>query len=183
MSEKDKTLLMKLFFIKIESATVVPRKFRLQRNVKTGKEFSTVVCLINLLQRCEETGSLEDRRNGEGSGINPSIQSVGISRCDPPRAVPYTGGHSALCRCWICDTIEDLLIYSISSSSPPPTGYSSRVVMIMAGLVTSSSPVALKTRRVGARCKLNLSSAQTSSHWCGVIVRKVCALSGVAHVT
>ncbi|GFT29269.1 hypothetical protein TNCV_3588481 [Trichonephila clavipes] len=34
---------------------------------------------------------------------------------------------------------------------------------IVAGLVTNSSPVPLKTRRVGQRCTLNLSRAQTSS--------------------
>ncbi|GFV04378.1 hypothetical protein TNCV_919991 [Trichonephila clavipes] len=33
------------------------------------------------------------------------IQSVGIEKCDPTRAVMYTAGHSALCRCWICDTL------------------------------------------------------------------------------
>ncbi|GFW47549.1 uncharacterized protein TNCV_3177131 [Trichonephila clavipes] len=42
----------------------------------------------------------------------------------------------------------------------------------MACLVTSSSPVALKTRRVGQRCTLNLSRAETSSSWCGVVVRR-----------
>ncbi|GFW92826.1 uncharacterized protein TNCV_1736191 [Trichonephila clavipes] len=42
---------------------------------------------------------------------------------------------------------------------------------IVAGFVTSSSPVPLKTRRVGQRCTLNLSRAETSSHWCGVVVR------------
>ncbi|GFV73649.1 uncharacterized protein TNCV_3200241 [Trichonephila clavipes] len=41
----------------------------------------------------------------------------------------------------------------------------------LAGLVTSSSPVPLKTRRVGERCTLKLSRAQ-SSRWCGVIVRR-----------
>ncbi|GFS84783.1 hypothetical protein TNCV_2956801 [Trichonephila clavipes] len=34
---------------------------------------------------------------------------------------------------------------------------------------TSSNSVPLKTRRVGERCTLNLSRAQTSSRWCGVI--------------
>ncbi|GFX35256.1 uncharacterized protein TNCV_100631 [Trichonephila clavipes] len=34
--------------------------------------------------------------------------------------------------------------------------------------VMSSSPVPLKTRRVGQRCTLNLSRAETSSRWCGV---------------
>ncbi|GFX23833.1 uncharacterized protein TNCV_1788641 [Trichonephila clavipes] len=38
---------------------------------------------------------------------------------------------------------------------------------IMAGFVTGLSPVPLKTRRVGQRCALNLSRAQTSSRWCG----------------
>ncbi|GFW23448.1 hypothetical protein TNCV_3805451 [Trichonephila clavipes] len=33
--------------------------------------------------------------------------------------------------------------------------------------VTSSSSVPLKIRRVGERCTLNLSRAQTSSRWCG----------------
>ncbi|GFW06232.1 uncharacterized protein TNCV_37071 [Trichonephila clavipes] len=41
---------------------------------------------------------------------------------------------------------------------------------IVAGLVTSLSPVPLKAHRVGKRCTLNMSRAQTSSHWCGVIV-------------
>ncbi|GFV67724.1 uncharacterized protein TNCV_4624041 [Trichonephila clavipes] len=54
---------------------------------------------------------------------------------------------------------------------------------IVAGFVTSSSPVPLKTRRVGQRCTLNLSRAETSSHWCGVIVRRRGASSGVVHVT
>ncbi|GFS71451.1 uncharacterized protein TNCV_5051541 [Trichonephila clavipes] len=33
--------------------------------------------------------------------------------------------------------------------------------------VMSSRPVPLKTRRVGQRCTLNLSRAETSSRWCG----------------
>ncbi|GFX51997.1 uncharacterized protein TNCV_3064141 [Trichonephila clavipes] len=50
---------------------------------------------------------------------------------------------------------------------------------IVAGFVTSSSPVPLKTRRVGQRCTLNLSRAETSSRWCGVVVRRGGASSGV----
>ncbi|GFV18462.1 uncharacterized protein TNCV_4468981 [Trichonephila clavipes] len=53
----------------------------------------------------------------------------------------------------------------------------------VACLVTSSSPVPLKTRRVGQRCMLNLSRAETSSLWCGVVVRRGGASSGVIHVT
>ncbi|GFU54402.1 uncharacterized protein TNCV_3464151 [Trichonephila clavipes] len=38
--------------------------------------------------------------------------------------------------------------------------------------VMSSSPEALKSRRVGERCPLNLSRASASSRWCGVVVRR-----------
>ncbi|GFX55319.1 uncharacterized protein TNCV_3968731 [Trichonephila clavipes] len=38
--------------------------------------------------------------------------------------------------------------------------------------VMSSSPVPLKTRRLGQRCTLNLSRAETSSRWCGVVGRR-----------
>ncbi|GFX94796.1 uncharacterized protein TNCV_2378691 [Trichonephila clavipes] len=38
--------------------------------------------------------------------------------------------------------------------------------------VMSSIPVPLKTRLVGQRCTLNLSRAETSSRWCGVVVRR-----------
>ncbi|GFX50776.1 uncharacterized protein TNCV_2723601 [Trichonephila clavipes] len=48
-------------------------------------------------------------------------------------------------------------------------GYRYRIV---ACHVTSSSPVPLKTRPIGQRCTLNLSRAETSSHWCGVVVRR-----------
>ncbi|GFV85715.1 uncharacterized protein TNCV_2003361 [Trichonephila clavipes] len=54
---------------------------------------------------------------------------------------------------------------------------------VMACLVTSSSPVPLKTRRVGQRCTLNLPRAEMSSRWCGVVVRRRGASPGVVHVT
>ncbi|GFX29634.1 uncharacterized protein TNCV_4777061 [Trichonephila clavipes] len=38
--------------------------------------------------------------------------------------------------------------------------------------VMSSSPVPLKTRHVEQRCTLNLSRAETSSRWCGALVRR-----------
>ncbi|GFT55248.1 uncharacterized protein TNCV_4611251 [Trichonephila clavipes] len=43
---------------------------------------------------------------------------------------------------------------------------------MVACFVTGSSPVPLKTCRVGQRCTLNLSRAETSSRWCGVVVRR-----------
>ncbi|GFV35246.1 uncharacterized protein TNCV_620421 [Trichonephila clavipes] len=54
---------------------------------------------------------------------------------------------------------------------------------IVAGFVTSSGPVPLKTCRVGQRCTLNLSRVETSSRWYGVVVRRGGASSGVVHVT
>ncbi|GFW03540.1 uncharacterized protein TNCV_3020521 [Trichonephila clavipes] len=54
---------------------------------------------------------------------------------------------------------------------------------IVAGLVTSSSPVPLNTRHVGQRCTVNLSTAQTYSRCCGVVVRRGDTSSGVIHVT
>ncbi|GFX50292.1 uncharacterized protein TNCV_2892091 [Trichonephila clavipes] len=53
---------------------------------------------------------------------------------------------------------------------------------IVACLVTSSSPVPPKTLRVEQRCTLNLSRAETSSRWCGVVVRSGDASSGVVPV-
>ncbi|GFW65798.1 uncharacterized protein TNCV_586241 [Trichonephila clavipes] len=54
---------------------------------------------------------------------------------------------------------------------------------IVAGFVTSSGPVPLKTRSVGQRYSLNLSRAETSSRWCGVVVRRGGASSGLVHVS
>ncbi|GFX30108.1 hypothetical protein TNCV_2618191 [Trichonephila clavipes] len=41
----------------------------------------------------------------------------------------------------------------------------------------------LKTRRIGQRCTLNVSRAETSSRWCDVVVRRGGTSSGVIHVT
>ncbi|GFW08963.1 hypothetical protein TNCV_3475101 [Trichonephila clavipes] len=49
---------------------------------------------------------------------------------------------------------------------------SSSCYLLITKGVTSSSPVPLKTRRVGERCTLNLSRAQTSSCWSGVVVKR-----------
>ncbi|GFY28838.1 hypothetical protein TNCV_4719711 [Trichonephila clavipes] len=50
-------------------------------------------------------------------------------------------------------------------------------VSVRGWLVTSLSPVPVKTHRVWERCALNLSGAQTSSRLCGAVVwRKGCQL-------
>jgi hypothetical protein len=61
LSAKDKALLVKLFYLNQESATIALRKFRVQKNVRSGKGPLTVPGLIKLVQRFEETGMLEDR--------------------------------------------------------------------------------------------------------------------------
>ncbi|GFV78589.1 hypothetical protein TNCV_1888951 [Trichonephila clavipes] len=49
--------------------------------------------------------------------------------------------------------------------------------------VMRSSLVPLKTPRVGQRCPLNLSRAEMSSRWCGVVVKRGGTSSGVVHIT
>ncbi|GFV92534.1 uncharacterized protein TNCV_1744391 [Trichonephila clavipes] len=73
-----------------------------------------------------------------------------------------------------------LVEFSIINKAAVAEWYKYRIVVCH---VTSSSPVPLKTRRVGQRCTLNLSRAETSSRWCGVVVRRGGASSGVVHVT
>ncbi|GFW97531.1 uncharacterized protein TNCV_4992061 [Trichonephila clavipes] len=57
---------------------------------------------------------------------------------------------------------------------PEASGFGSPVVKVSdhGKHIMSSSPVPLKTRRAGERGAINLSRAQTSSLWCGVVVRR-----------
>ncbi|GFW63729.1 hypothetical protein TNCV_4940211 [Trichonephila clavipes] len=59
-SAPDKALLVKLFNMNEESATIALRKFRVQKNVKSGKGPLTPAGLLKLVKRFEETGKLED---------------------------------------------------------------------------------------------------------------------------
>ncbi|GFV69280.1 hypothetical protein TNCV_2430181 [Trichonephila clavipes] len=38
-----------------------------------------------------------------------SIKSVGTERCNPQRSILHTSGHVALCGCWICPLVWNLL--------------------------------------------------------------------------
>ncbi|GFX85098.1 uncharacterized protein TNCV_4979531 [Trichonephila clavipes] len=71
-------------------------------------------------------------------------------------------------------------IWLLWTRNPHTQGCGSPVVKVSdhGRHVMSSSPVPLKTRRVGQRCRLNLSRAETSLRWCGVAVRKGAANSG-----
>ncbi|GFU78031.1 uncharacterized protein TNCV_4855091 [Trichonephila clavipes] len=70
-------------------------------------------------------------------------------------------------------------IFPLSSVVAVAEWYRYRIV---AGFVTSSSSVPFKTRRVGQRCTLNLSRAETS-RWCGVVVRRGECQLRCRHVT
>ncbi|GFV23552.1 DUF4817 domain-containing protein [Trichonephila clavipes] len=61
LSAPDKALLVKLFYMNEESVTIALRKFRVQKNVKSGKGPLTPAGLLKLVNRFEETGKLEDR--------------------------------------------------------------------------------------------------------------------------
>ncbi|GFT64510.1 DUF4817 domain-containing protein [Trichonephila clavipes] len=61
LSAPDKALLVKLFYMNEESATIALRKFRVQKNVKSGKGPLTLAGLLKFVKRFEETGKLEDR--------------------------------------------------------------------------------------------------------------------------
>ncbi|GFT23039.1 transposable element Tcb1 transposase [Trichonephila clavipes] len=81
--------------------------------------------------------------------------------------------------------IAVLLLHKVSSPNgfplnflrPPLVNFVAAVAecyryRTVACLVTSLSPVPLKTLRVGQRCTLNLLRAETSSRWCGVVVKR-----------
>ncbi|GFV97826.1 DUF4817 domain-containing protein [Trichonephila clavipes] len=61
LSAPDKALLVKLLYMNEESVTIALRKFRVQKNVKSGKCPLTPACFLKLVKRFEETGKLEDR--------------------------------------------------------------------------------------------------------------------------
>ncbi|GFX88973.1 uncharacterized protein TNCV_2852731 [Trichonephila clavipes] len=77
-----------------------------------------------------------------------------------------------------------MLLVTVTNSIPEYRGFESRCHTkddrgnLVVGVsdrgwhATSSSPVPLKTHLVGERCTLNLPRAQTSSRWCGVVVRR-----------
>ncbi|GFX36339.1 DUF4817 domain-containing protein [Trichonephila clavipes] len=61
LSAPDNALLVKLFYMNEESATIALRKFRVQKYVKSRKGPLTPAGLLKLVKRFEETGKLEDR--------------------------------------------------------------------------------------------------------------------------
>ncbi|GFW25784.1 DUF4817 domain-containing protein [Trichonephila clavipes] len=80
LSAPDKALLVKLFYLNEESATIALRKFRVQKNVKSGKGPLTPAGLLKFVKRFEETGKLEDRARAgrpyfEKKHVHPALLS------------------------------------------------------------------------------------------------------------
>ncbi|GFV90809.1 DUF4817 domain-containing protein [Trichonephila clavipes] len=61
LSAPDNALMVKLFYMNEESATIALRKFRVQKNVKSVKGPLTPAGLLKLVKRFVETGKLDDR--------------------------------------------------------------------------------------------------------------------------
>ncbi|GFV73624.1 hypothetical protein TNCV_1270041 [Trichonephila clavipes] len=61
LSAPYKATVVKLFYMNEESAKIALRKFRVQKNVKSGKHPLTPAGHLKLVKRFEETGKLEDR--------------------------------------------------------------------------------------------------------------------------
>ncbi|GFV50321.1 DUF4817 domain-containing protein [Trichonephila clavipes] len=61
LSAPEKALLVKLFYMNEELASIALRKFRVKKNVKSGKGPLTPAGLLKLVKGFEETGKLEDR--------------------------------------------------------------------------------------------------------------------------
>ncbi|GFU71462.1 hypothetical protein TNCV_2378491 [Trichonephila clavipes] len=70
-----------------------------------------------------------------------------------------------------CAMVRDAAARSITAMCTKGCGSPMVKVSDYGKHVMSLSPVSLKTCRVGQRSMLNLSRAQTSFSWCGVVVR------------
>ncbi|GFT47885.1 DUF4817 domain-containing protein [Trichonephila clavipes] len=79
LSAPDKALLVKLFYMNEESATIALRKFRVQKNVKSGKGPLTPAGILKFVKRFEETGKLEDRaRAGRPCLIEARVTFIAV---------------------------------------------------------------------------------------------------------
>ncbi|GFU21891.1 uncharacterized protein TNCV_3283641 [Trichonephila clavipes] len=133
---------------------------------KEGKSFREIGNILKLsfttvgyiVKKYLETGSVENKPRP----VVPSKLTSRAKRMTVRSATnkPMTSAQNIT---------NELLSLSLSQSSCNVVAavaewYRYRTV---ACFVTGSSPVPLKTRRVGQRCTLNLSRVEMSSHWCG----------------
>ncbi|GFY00713.1 phospholipase D1 [Trichonephila clavipes] len=93
---------------------------------------------------------------------------------DENEYINYEGVQMAVEEHFVSETDISEWNFPLHKRSPcTPRGGSPVVKLLDHGRhVMSSSPVPLKIRRVGQRCTLNLSRAETSSRWCDVVVRR-----------
>lgn len=66
----DKVLLLKLFYLSQKSPIEVLPYFRIQKGMTKGKDAIIPPRLFSLLQRCEKTGSLQDRPGGGAARLS-----------------------------------------------------------------------------------------------------------------
>ncbi|GFT82866.1 hypothetical protein TNCV_4434181 [Trichonephila clavipes] len=81
LSAPDKALLVKLFYMNEESATIALRKFRVQKNAKNGKGPLTPAGLLKLVKRFEKTGKLEDRARAGRPCLKEVAVETLLSKC------------------------------------------------------------------------------------------------------
>ncbi|GFU70827.1 uncharacterized protein TNCV_3667941 [Trichonephila clavipes] len=122
--------------------------------------------------RVRNEAPTEEEALGPTQGRQDPFSSWLGRNCDPylknafPTPPLFTGVEAMLIALTPIDH-EPTLVGSVDL--PPEGGCGSPVVKVSnhGRHVMSSIPVPLKTRRVGQRCTLNLSRAETSSRWCG----------------
>ncbi|GFX06296.1 uncharacterized protein TNCV_505161 [Trichonephila clavipes] len=85
-----------------------------------------------------------------------------------------SGSQDSFCVCDIYPSISPCSVQSKREQRSKHVGCGSPVVKVSdhGRHVMSSNPLPLKTHRIGQRCVLNLLRAETSSRWCGVVVRR-----------
>ncbi|GFW79548.1 uncharacterized protein TNCV_128531 [Trichonephila clavipes] len=139
-----------------------------------------------MVQRNREKEQKQPHINGTENILLRSCTTTGVRKC-----MNFVGLHKEFGVRTPAPSVEGNARISVTTdrirdiSGIFQNGCGSPVVKVSnhGRYVMSSIPVPLKTRRVGQRCTLNLSRAETSSRWCGVVVRRGGASSGVVHVT
>ncbi|GFX63489.1 HTH_Tnp_Tc3_2 domain-containing protein [Trichonephila clavipes] len=149
------------------------------------------------------TASDLSRQLSSATGTTVSRQTVyrrlghiGLYARRPVRCVPLTATHCRLRLIWsrracIVDTTTVVLCdvfrrVQLNRLKTPASKLSCKIPpekITFINICTIKTRREKRDRRVGQRCTLNLSRAETASHKCGVVVRRGTASSGVVHVT
>ncbi|GFT09356.1 DUF4817 domain-containing protein [Trichonephila clavipes] len=117
LSAPDKALLVKLFYMNEESATIALRKFRVQKNVKSGKGPLTPAGLLKFVKRFEESGKLEDRARAGRPCLKEARAPCIAVEMEAIASEAASGTNSAR----DCQTIglTTIICPQYSSSNPP----------------------------------------------------------------